>query len=134
MVEKQVKLEMDNNRLTFSEGTRVVENLFKHNIGSTEFQSQIEKYLADKIEHERIPELLNIARAIYDPKYIIKYEKLNEDLCTALTLAMEDLSIRQLELLFWSVTRDKKIYNRIMAENKYSKMLIRSLMNNMYRR
>lgn len=129
MVEDHIKQEMRHDRLHFTEGTKVIENLFRHNIGSTGFQLKVEKYLANKIEHEQIPELLSIANAIYDPKYIIKHSKLDEDLCTALALQMEELTIREFETLFWAITRDHKLYNGILADNKYSKMLTKSLLS-----
>jgi len=79
-VENAVKQEMQHNRLHFTEGSKVIECLFRWNIGSSDFQERLEEYLTKKIEHERIPELLSISKAIYDPKYIIKHSQLNEDL------------------------------------------------------
>jgi hypothetical protein len=134
MVEEHVRQEMRDDRLHFSEGTKVIENLFRHNIGSTKFQLKIEEYLSEKIEHEQIPELLSMANAIYDPKYIIKHSKLDEDLCTALVIQMDELSIRQFETLFWAVTRDRKLYNGIIAGNNYSKMLTKSLLSTAFKK
>lgn len=132
--EKQIKLEMDNNRLSFSNGTKIIDSLFKHGIGSTEFQEQIEEYLAKKIEHEQIPELIHLTKALYSPNYIIKSDQLNEDLCTALTLNMDELSPRQLETLFWALTRDRKLYDQIQQNNTYAKMILKSLLNLTYKR
>ena len=47
---------------------------------------------------------------------------------------MDEMSIRQLEFLFWSVTRDKKLYNDVVNGNIYSKMFTKALLNAIYRR
>ena len=131
--EKQIKAKMANNSLTFENGTRVVENLFKGNIGSTDFQVQIEEYLDKRIEHEKVPQLIELATAIHDPSYIIKNNQLRDDLYTALSLQMESLSVRQIETLFWALTRDLKLYQTYKDGDSYSQMLIKSLLNNVFK-
>lgn len=132
--EYAISQEIYHNRLSFEEGTKIIESLFKHNIGSTDFQIQIEDYLSKKIEHEQIPELLNMARALYDPGYLVKSDKLQEDLLTALSLQMEQLQPRQIETLFWAVTRDRKLYDGIQADNTYAKMFAKALLNTVYKK
>lgn len=125
---------MASNKLSFEDGTKAIENLFKSNIGSTDFQIQIEEYLDKRIEHESIPQLIELATAIHDPSYIIKNKKLRDDLYTALTLNMNDINVRQIETLYWALTRDKKLFESCLEDDTFSKMLVKSLLNNVFKK
>ncbi|CAI2385882.1 unnamed protein product [Moneuplotes crassus] len=133
-IEKEIRKRISLGQLHFSEGAKICDSLFINGIGSAEFQVQLEEYLANRVENEKIPELLSLAHALYNPKYQIKHSKLHQELCTVLTLSMEELSIRQLGFLFWSVTRDQKLYKMIKSGDSYSKMLIKALLNTIFRK
>lgn len=132
--EKQVKLEMANNRLSFSDGTKIVESLFRNNIGSTEFQEQLEEYLSNKLEHEKIPELLRLTKALYEPGYAVKSQKLQDDLFTALTLNMKEMTVRQVESLFWALTRNQRLYQQVKQGDTYAKMVTKGLLGIVHKR
>ena len=132
--EKEIEKLMDANKVSFSEGTKVVESLFKNNIGSTKFQTRMEDYLSERVEHEETKGLIRLAIALYDPKYMIKSHRIHEDLMTALSLNIQDLDIRKLETLFWAMTRNEKFYQEVVDNNPYSKMVAKSLLNTVFRR
>ena len=47
---------------------------------------------------------------------------------------MDDLEVRQLETLFWAVSRDQRLLEEVLSDDTYAKMFYKSLMNAAYKR
>ena len=48
--EKRVKMDIANNKISFTDATKVLESLFTNNIETTEFQAITEEFICDKLQ------------------------------------------------------------------------------------
>ena len=84
--EHELSTRMDQQKLDFSDASKVVEHMFYPNIGSSKFQERTERYLIEKFDSEAINEIQRLSKAIFGRKYEVKIPKLREDLLTAVSL------------------------------------------------
>ncbi len=89
--------------------THVIEFMFRPNLGSTSFQTKVEQSLVGSMEEAKAGDLLRLSKAMMGSvggvAYKIKVPEVEEDLYTALALLIPDMTIRQLETTFWTVTQ-----------------------------
>lgn len=78
-------------------------------------------------------DLIRLTTALYNPKYVLKHQKLQDELFTILVLSIPKFDIRQLETLFWTLTRKQLPFSQLI-EDTYSRMLYKALMNSIYKR
>lgn len=142
--EKRVKDDIHHNKIVFSDAVSICEDLFTNNIGSTDFQILVEKFLLSKIETCTNAQLISLTNALYHPKYLLKIPQLRDDLFAALALSLSSFDVRQTETLFWTLTRKKITYEHYVqnnmssdsesTSNSYEKMLFKALMNTVFKK
>ena len=126
-------MDIANNKISFTDATKVLESLFTNNIGTTEFQAMTEEFICDKLQEWGNMDLIRLTTALYNPKYVLKHQKLQDELFTILVLSIPKFDIRQLETLFWTLTRKQLPFSQLI-EDTYSRMLYKALMNSIYKR
>ena len=109
-MEKHIHAELHQNKLQFNELCAVAENVLSNNIGSTEFQVEIEKFLLEKYTPENLQVITDLWKGL--SSYKIKTAELEQKLFQTLHLHREDFTIKQLETLIWALSRYVKTLDK----------------------
>jgi len=102
-LEKHIKNELHQGRITFTDLCKVVENLLPANIGSNSFHNELEKFLIVNYTEENLQNIVYLIKGLN--LYQIKNEELNALLFQTIDRNIENFSVRQLEILLWSLSR-----------------------------
>lgn len=104
-VEKKIIHDLHQGRFKggFVELCKVVENLLPANIGSNEFHLELERFLVVNFTDENLQDIVNLVKGL--STYRIKLKELSALLYGCLCSNIEKFSIKQLEILLWSVSR-----------------------------
>lgn len=86
-----------------------MENLLPQNIGSNEFHQELEQFLVANFNEENLMNIVNLIKGL--SLYTIKEEELNKLLFKFIADHVEDFSIKQLEILLWSISRKHLAHN-----------------------
>jgi hypothetical protein len=100
-MEKHLKNGCHQGQINFLELTKIVENILPGNIGSNAFHAELEKFLIVNYHEENVNDIVNLIKGL--SLYHIKNQELN--LLLFRTISQNDFSIKQLEILLWSLSR-----------------------------
>lgn len=88
----------------------MAENVLSNNIGSTEFQVEIEKFLLEKYTPDNLQTITDLWKGL--STYKIRTPELEQKLFQTLHLHREDFTIKQLETLVWALSKYVKTQDK----------------------
>mmetsp|Transcript_17974 Transcript_17974/g.30585 ORF Transcript_17974/g.30585 Transcript_17974/m.30585 type:complete len:325 (-) Transcript_17974:938-1912(-) len=113
-MEKHLKTEMHQGRVNYEQLIEIMGDLLAHNIGSNEFQQELEKFAAANFNTINLQNFVDMVKAL--SLYDIKLEELDEAIFRTIEERAEDFTTNQLQLLLWSLSRKHLIHNQTQVQ------------------
>eukprot|EP00347_Sterkiella_histriomuscorum_P005947 403354650 len=105
-MEKHIHQGLHEGRISFSELCKVAENILPVNIGTNKFHEELERFLLEKFNAENLQEFTDLVKGL--SLYQLKNKELEVLIYKTLAINMNELTIKQLETLIWSFSRNQK--------------------------
>ena len=102
-MEKHLKKQCHQGEVNFVELCKIAENLLASNIGSNEFHLELEKFLIVNFTNENQQDVVDLIKGL--SLYRVQLEELNHLLYGFINTNLERFSIKQLEVILWSLSR-----------------------------
>ena len=87
----------------------MVENLLAQNLGTNKFQQELETFILKKFTTNNLQDFTDLMKGL--SVYLIKTPELEEIIYQTLDKHVEEFTLKQLESLIWSMSRNIKHKN-----------------------
>lgn len=105
-MEKHIHQEINEGRVGFTELCQISENILPANIGSNEFHLELERFLIEKYNTDNLQIIADLVKGI--SLYKVKNPELDLMIYKTIALNLNEFTVKQLESLIWSMSRNHK--------------------------